>query len=121
MEIFTKSLVSYFPRANGCHDPRRSDSITPHTLTEAMGRELPTWEIMQCFNCHATKASTGEKLSLDKLTPGLDCERCHVGAEQHMADAAHDDFKTLPKSLKVSMPRRTLRTSAASATAPGTR
>jgi len=94
-----EGLVSYFPRENGLATTPGDDRIKPHTVTEAMGRELSTWEVMQCFNCHATNASTGAKLTLDKLTPGLGCERCHIGSEQHMADAAHDDFKTLPKSL----------------------
>jgi hypothetical protein len=56
--------------------------------------------VLQCFNCHATNATSGAKLTLDKLSPGLGCERCHVGSEQHMADAKRDNFTTLPQPLK---------------------
>jgi hypothetical protein len=65
-----------------------------------MGRKLSVWELLQCFNCHATGATSGSKLTLDRLRPGLDCERCHVGAEQHRIDAQHDNFETIPPSLK---------------------
>jgi hypothetical protein len=95
-----ESMVSYFPRENGLSTTPGDQKITPHNLTEAMGRRLPPWESRSCFNCHATDAIAGDKLTLEKLRPGLDCERCHVGAQQHMADAENDNFKTLPKSFK---------------------
>ena len=95
-----ESLVSYFPRDNGLATTPGDQKITPHNLIEAMGRRLQPWETRSCFNCHATDAVAGDQLTLDKLRPGLDCERCHVGAQQHMADAENDNFKTLPKSLK---------------------
>jgi hypothetical protein len=65
-----------------------------------MGRELSIWESRSCFNCHATGVVPGEKLVPENLVPGLECERCHSGAQQHMADAARDNFTTLPKSLR---------------------
>ena len=95
-----ESLVSYYPRDNTLATTPGDQKITPATLTEAMGRELSLWESRSCFNCHATGVVPGEKLALEKLTPGLECERCHAGAQQHMADAAHDNFTTLPKSLR---------------------
>lgn len=95
-----ESLVSYFPRENGLGTTPGDQKLTPTNLTEAMGRKLSTWETLQCFTCHASGAVAGVKLTLDKLRPGLDCEKCHVGADQHMADAENDNFKTVPKSLK---------------------
>ena len=95
-----ESLMSYYPRDNSLSITPGDQKITPATLTEAMGRELSLWESRSCFNCHATGVVPGEKMVLEKLTPGLECERCHAGAQQHMADAAHDNFKTLPKSLR---------------------
>lgn len=95
-----ESLVSYFPRENALGTTPGDDRIKPHNLTEAMGRELASSETLHCFDCHATNATAGLKLTLDKLTPGLDCERCHVGAQQHMADAIHDNFKTVPQHLR---------------------
>jgi hypothetical protein len=95
-----ESLVSYFPRENGLATTPGDQDLKPKTLLEAMGRELPPWESLQCFNCHASGAISGAHLTLEKLRPGLDCERCHAGAQQHMADAANDNFTTLPKSLR---------------------
>lgn len=95
---FFESLVSYFPRENTLATTPGDQQITPHTLEEAMGRRLPVWESRACFDCHAT--GVGEKLVTSKITPGLGCEHCHDGSNQHMADAARDNFKTLPPSLK---------------------
>jgi len=95
-----ESYVTYFARGEQLGITPGDQRITPHNLTEAMGRKLPIWETQECFKCHASGAVDGAKLTLDTLRPGLDCERCHVGAQQHMVDAEHDNFKTLPKSLK---------------------
>ena len=95
-----ESYVTYFARGEQLGITPGDQRITPTNLTEAMGRKLPIWETQECFKCHASGAVDGAKLTLDTLRPGLDCERCHVGAQQHMVDAEHDNFKTLPKSLK---------------------
>jgi hypothetical protein len=97
---FFESMVSYFPRENGLATTPGDQHITPHSVYEAMGRRTPTWETLQCFNCHATNATDGPKLTLDTLRPGVECERCHLGALQHMADAAKDNFATIPPRLK---------------------
>ena len=97
---YYESLVSYFPREKGLAITPGDQRITPQNLTEAMGRQLPIWETRTCFNCHGTGVVAGEKLDPHKVVPGLECERCHEGARQHMADAAKFDFKTRPKSLK---------------------
>jgi hypothetical protein len=97
---YYESLVSYFPRANGLAITPGDQKITPHNLTEAMGRQLPIWETRTCFNCHGSGVTPNEKLAPAKVTPGLECEHCHAGAQQHAADAALDNFKTLPISLK---------------------
>jgi len=36
-----------------------------------------------CFGCHATDATEGRVLMLGKMTPGVQCERCHGTAEKH--------------------------------------
>lgn len=95
-----ESLVSYFPREQGLGTTPGDESLKPKNLTEAMGRELSQWESLSCFNCHASGATKGTQLTLKTLTPGLECERCHAGAQQHMLDAQNDNFKTVPKSLK---------------------
>jgi hypothetical protein len=100
-----ESMVSYFPRANGLATTPGDQKLTPHNLTEAMGRELAVWETGTCFRCHSTGVKEAEpldaaKLAASKPSPGLDCEHCHAGASQHMTDAVQGNFKTIPASLK---------------------
>lgn len=97
---FYEGLVSYFPREQILATTPGDSNITPRTLTQAMGRELPFLELRNCFNCHATNAVAGEKVTLEALTPGISCERCHAGALLHNSDAQHDNFLTTPKSFK---------------------
>jgi hypothetical protein len=95
---FYETLVSYFPRDSSLAPTPGDQDIVPHNLKEAMGRKLATWDVQECFKCHASGVS--EKLDLSKITLGLECEHCHAGAQQHLLDAAQDNFKTLPPSLK---------------------
>ena len=97
---FYESAVSYFHLEQALASTPGDENLTPHNLTEAIGRKVSAWELLQCFNCHATNATEGEKLTLDRLRPGLGCERCHEGSNQHMSDALHDNFASRPKSLK---------------------
>lgn len=97
---YYESMVSYFPRINGLGTTPGDNKIVPHTLTEAMGRELPLWEARECFDCHGSGVKAGEVLAPEKVKPGLECEHCHAGAEQHLADAQKGDFKSRPPSLK---------------------
>lgn len=95
-----ESRVSYFPKINGLDTTPGDQGVTPQNLAEAMGRQLPVWESRNCFRCHATGVKDAEPLVLEKLSPGVQCEHCHAGAEQHLADAQKDNFKTQPPSLK---------------------
>ena len=97
---FYESMVSYFAKDQSLATTPGDDAIVPHTLTEAMGRELSIWEVRNCFTCHATGFNPEEEPAPEKLTGGLNCERCHAGADKHMADAQQDNFKSIPKSLK---------------------
>jgi len=96
---FYESLVSYFDRDHQLATTPGDQSIEPHTLVEAIGRELPLWETRNCFGCHASGVTPGERLVPSQTEPGLTCSRCHEGALQHRADAARGNFKTIPKSL----------------------
>ena len=97
---YYESLVSYFPRINGLGITPGDQMITPHTLAEAMGRQLPLLETRTCFECHGSGVIPGQKLDPAKVIPGLECEHCHAGSQQHLLDAAQDNFKTVPPSLK---------------------
>lgn len=96
---FYETLVSYFPRDNVLDKTPDDANIHPANLSEAMGRRLQVSEVRTCFDCHASGLIPGEKLEPSKTIPGITCERCHAGSQQHMIDAAQDNFKTLPKPL----------------------
>jgi hypothetical protein len=98
--VFYESQVSFFRRDQDLATTPGHAGLVPHSLTEAIGRRTSHAELLKCFNCHSTDATEGAKLTLDKLRPGLSCERCHEGADQHMADAIHNNFTSLPRSLK---------------------
>lgn len=97
---FYETLVSYYPRDNVLDTTPDDAGIKPGTLLEAMGRHVSADEARTCFDCHSSGLVPGEKLVPSATIPGIACERCHQGAQQHMADAARDDLKTIPKSLK---------------------
>ena len=45
----------------------------------ALGRVESNGDARLCFNCHAT----GVSRDLARMTPGIQCIRCHSGAEEH--------------------------------------
>jgi len=36
-----------------------------------------------CFNCHATRAVVNNRLNIETMAAGVQCERCHAGADRH--------------------------------------
>jgi hypothetical protein len=101
---FYESLVSYFAKIDGLDITIGDNSIHPQTLLEAFGRPLAEFETRSCFECHATRAVAGNRLQLDKLIPGVQCERCHVGAEQHQASIAKGNTAAIPPRLGKATP-----------------
>jgi hypothetical protein len=97
---FYESAVSYFHREQALAATPGDENLQPQSVPDAIGRKVSQWELLQCFNCHATHATEGEKLTLDRLSLGLGCERCHQGSDQHMQDALHGNFASRPRSLK---------------------
>ena len=55
-------------------------------------------EKLRCFFCHATNAIKGRKLTLDVLTPGVQCEHCHGPAEKHVQSVTKGESP--PVSMK---------------------
>jgi hypothetical protein len=93
------SLVSYYPSLDGLEITMGEERITPHTLEEAMGRELGPREAKACFGCHTTNAIIDRKLNLASMQLGVTCEHCHVGTSAHLLDALQGQFDTAPPKL----------------------
>ena len=96
---FYESLVSYYPKIRGLDITVGDEAMTPHTLVEAMGRELSSAETKACFGCHASNAVQDRKLTLETLRPGVTCEHCHVGTSSHLLDAIQGEFDSAPPRI----------------------
>jgi hypothetical protein len=90
------SLAFRRPLAPGQSAEKLFPVTTPH------GRELPSWETIKCFRCHATRISAagGDVLNLAELIPNVSCERCHGPAGDH-AQAARAGKADLTMPLGV--------------------
>jgi hypothetical protein len=97
---FYNSLVSYYPSLNGLDITMGEERIVPHTIDEAMGRELAPSEAKACFECHASNAVIDGKLTLSAMQTGVTCEHCHSGSTTHLVDAVQGDFASTPPRLR---------------------
>jgi cytochrome c554/c'-like protein len=96
-----ESRVSYYRELNGLAPTMGSEGSTPSDLTEAAGRLMSRDDQLQCFGCHATNATQAKQLTLDKMTPGVQCQHCHESADAHqLAIQLLDSFDlATPKDL----------------------
>lgn len=98
---YYESLVSYYPSIDGLDTTTGDGGLRPDTLEAAIGRKLSNNDLAACFGCHATKAVSNGQLSLPALEPGVRCEHCHTGLENHLISEAQSggDIESAPPSL----------------------
>ncbi|MGA9041926.1 MAG: multiheme c-type cytochrome [Terriglobales bacterium] len=96
---FFESLVSYYPASDSLDVTIGDESLTPHTVAEAVGRPLVSADLKDCLGCHATNSLLNGRLNLDSFQPGVTCEHCHQGAGNHVFDAIRGDFDSAPPNL----------------------
>jgi hypothetical protein len=101
---FYESLVSYYAPIDGLDVTIGDASIRPRTLLEAFGRELSDFETRLCFDCHATAAVAGGRLKLDGMIPGVQCQRCHEGADPHSQAISLGNTASIPRKLGADSP-----------------
>lgn len=82
---FYESRVSFFRKINGLDLTMGAQSTKPKTLEEAAGRQQDAQDARECFACHTTGGVRANKLHLETLTPGIQCENCHGAAAEHVA------------------------------------
>lgn len=85
---FYESRVSYFSELGGLDLTLGARNSEPADILEAAGRRMSHSDDVDCFGCHATNATHAGELTLDTMTPGVQCERCHGPAEKHVAALA---------------------------------
>src|SRR5262252_529044 len=82
---FYESRVSYYRDLKGLDWTMGYPSTPPPSLEEAAGRRLSNDEARDCLACHATAATSGAQLRLERLVPGVTCEACHGPGGEHVA------------------------------------
>jgi hypothetical protein len=87
--LFYESRVSFYQEVNGLDLTMGAINQMPLDLLQAAGREMGKQGAAQCFHCHASHAGEGLNLDLTSLVPGVQCERCHGSASDHI-----EGFKT---------------------------
>ena len=90
---FYQSRVSYYRSLNGLDLTLGAANIKPVNIDEAVGIRMAHQEGPQCFACHATNAVEAKQLVTNKLVAGLQCERCHGLAENHLKGVKQGDAK----------------------------
>jgi hypothetical protein len=82
---YYESFVSYYKELDGLDLTMGDQNTHPTSLIEAMGRAMGEREKLACFNCHATNSVTAAKLTLNTMSAGVQCERCHGDSANHLA------------------------------------
>jgi hypothetical protein len=82
---FYESRVSFYKEIDGLDLTMGAINQAPLNLLQAAGREMGKQDGARCFHCHATNAGEGLTLTVANLVPGVQCERCHGSAADHLA------------------------------------
>lgn len=100
---YFESQVSYYAEAQGLGITVGHSRQPPRHIEDATGYRLDETSLQQCLNCHATSALRDGRLTLDQMSPGIGCERCHGPGAAHIA--AVKSGKNL-SNLQISNPGR---------------
>lgn len=85
---FYESRMSWYQKLNALAPTLGQQNTHPADLNQAVGQLLSRDDTLRCFGCHATDAVSGQQLSLDKMTPGVQCSHCHEATREHLAAMA---------------------------------
>jgi Zn finger protein HypA/HybF involved in hydrogenase expression len=80
-----ESRMSWYRLLNGLGPTLGGGSSLPANLLDAAGRLMSHDDKLRCFGCHATNVVHGKQLTLEELTPGVQCGHCHEETESHLA------------------------------------
>jgi hypothetical protein len=95
-----ESRMSWFRELNSLGPTLGGGNSAPPDVKEAAGRLMSHDDKLGCFGCHATNARDGTRLTLEKMTPGVQCSHCHEGTKAHLAAMLHQSSEVpIPPSL----------------------
>lgn len=97
-----ESRVSYYKDTDTLDLTVGARPNVPGSMSEAIGRELSKKGAEECFHCHSTGALASGVLDTAKLTPGVQCARCHSNTEAHLAGFASESPVYPPKLGRMS-------------------
>lgn len=80
-----ESRVSFYNAIRGLDITLGHAPEAPKTLIEAAGRAMSVDEEKNCFFCHSSGAHIAQRVKLESITPGINCEACHGSGEKHVA------------------------------------
>ena len=83
-----ESRVSYFPELNQYGITIGQDAGSSANALEALGRRQSSNDLQSCIGCHATAITR----DLRPVIPGVQCQRCHPGADDHAQGAPRPPF-----------------------------
>lgn len=89
--VWHESRVSYYRDIDSLDLTVGARPQVPRNVDEAMGRELSERGASECFNCHSTGAIYEGAVHPERLTPGVQCQRCHLKADEHAASMQKGD------------------------------
>ena len=74
-----ESRISYFPRLHQYGVTIGQSAGSSATAIAALGRLQNSRDLQSCIGCHASAITR----DLQPVVPGVQCVRCHLGADQH--------------------------------------
>jgi len=92
---YIECQVSYYAETRALDTTVGHAPQPPHNLEEALGLPIPMPDLQRCLNCHATSAVSGDRLTLDRMIPGIGCERCHGPGAAHIASVKAGNLSNL--------------------------
>ncbi len=97
-----ESRVSYYLETGGLDLTIGARNMAPQDITQAAGRLMNSDDQLRCLGCHSTSSAAGRVLTFEKLTPGVQCERCHGETEAHVAAVKRGDTNAAPPMPRLS-------------------
>jgi hypothetical protein len=80
-----ETQVTYYGKLNNLARMLGGKPISD--FEEAIGERLPDEVARGCFVCHTSGYNTDRITDANELTPGIQCQQCHVGSEAHVVAA----------------------------------
>lgn len=79
-----ESKVTYYRGIQALDFTVAHSHEVPKSLDEAIGRQIPAAEALNCFSCHSTAPVQNKQLKPSNMTMGISCEVCHGPGGEHV-------------------------------------